>query len=212
MTKEEAKQLKDLIDKMTEENGEIPFLKSEDVKEAIENELVELGSLEPGDKFSWNGWTLTVLDKREDGVFVFTDEIVDNMSFDTNDRNDWEVSTLRYYLNNEFKEGLDDKDKLVEFERDLTSEDGLKDYGTCMDYVSLITTEEYRKYRYLIDNKDDWWWTCTAYSTPNSGYSNYARYVYTDGSLGDSSAFNGHIGVSPTYVLLSSLKVRRVSK
>lgn len=212
MTKEEAKQLKDLIDKMTEENGEIPFLKSDDVKEVTEDQYVELGSLEPGDKFSWNGWTLTVLDKREDGVFVLTDEIVDNMSFDTDDCNNWKTSTLRRYLNNEFKEGLDDKDKLVEFERDLTSEDGLKDYGTCMDYVSLITTEEYRKYRYLIDNKDDWWWTCTAYSTPYSGYSSGERSVNTDGSLSGYDAFSGNNGVSPTYVLLSSLKVRRVSK
>lgn len=217
MTKEEAKQLKDLIDKMTEENGEIPFLKSDDVKETTEDQYVELGSLEDGDKFQWNGYTLTVLDKNYtgDGIFVLTDEIIENRKFHDEDCeacNNWHTSTLREYLHKEFFEGLDDIDMILPFDRDLTSDDGLKDYGTCIDEVSLLTCDEYRKYRKFIDNKNDWWWTITPYSTPSSGNSRHARFVSTDGSLDYSSAFNGYIGVSPAYVFLSSLKVRRVSK
>ena len=47
------------------------------------------------------------------------------------------------------------------------------------------------------------WWL----RTPNSGNSYHARHVYTDGSLNNSFAYIGYYGVSPAYVLLSSVKV-----
>ena len=63
----------------------------------------------------------------------------------------------------------------------------------------LLTADLYREYRQHISNKEDWWWLATAYSY-SSGYSNYARIVSTDGTLGDSDACNGHSGVSPACV------------
>ena len=47
------------------------------------------------------------------------------------------------------------------------------------------------------------WWL----RTPYSGYSRYARYVGTDGSLNNGSAFDGNSGVAPAFTILSSLKV-----
>jgi len=220
MTKEEAKFLKDILDAMTD----IPFFNKEDIIAELtkgipekESEWVELGTLEDGDKFQWNGYTHTVLDKNytEDGAFILTDEIITTMKFNNEEceeQNNWAKSSLRDYLNTTFLSSLWDADKMVPFERDLTSDDGLKDYGTCTDKISLLTCDEYRKYRKFIDNKNDCWWTITPYSTPNSGDSHFARGVNTDGSLSYDSAFNGCLGVSPAYVLLSSKMVRRVSK
>ena len=61
MTKEEAKFLKDILDAMTD----IPFFNKEDIIAELtkgtseeESEWVELGTLEDGDKFQWNGYTL----------------------------------------------------------------------------------------------------------------------------------------------------------
>jgi len=48
-----------------------------------------------------------------------------------------------------------------------------------------------------------YWWL----RTPYSGNSRYARCVYTDGSLSGHDAFGGYRGVSPAYVLLSSVTV-----
>lgn len=48
-----------------------------------------------------------------------------------------------------------------------------------------------------------YWWL----RTPYSGNSYLARYVGTDGSLGNNGAFNGSLGVAPAYALLSSLTV-----
>lgn len=220
MTKEEAKFLKDILDAMTD----IPFFNKEDIiaeltKDAPEkeSERVELGTLEDGDKFQWNGYTLTVLDKNytENGVFVLTDEILTTMRFNNKEceeQNNWAKSSLRDYLNTTFLSMLWDEDKMIPFERDLTADDGLKDYGTCTDKISLPTCDEYRKYRKYIDNKNDWWWTITPCSTPLSGLSDIARIVGAGGSLSTRGAFSGYSGVSPAYVLLSSLMVRRVSK
>lgn len=204
MTKQEAERLKALIDELT----------SEEPTKEESAESVPLCLLNPGEKFLFGDWTLTVLDQDAlAGTLCLTDEIVEMRTFnDHGDEycNNWAFSSLRKYLNGEFLDGLKcDKDILIPFERDLTADDGLKDYGICTDKVSLLTCDEYRKYREFIDNKDDWWWTITAYSA-NSGSSNFARRVNTDGSLIGTDAFYGYTGVSPAYRLLSSIMVTKV--
>ena len=63
----------------------------------------------------------------------------------------------------------------------------------------LLTVDLYREYRRYISNKANWWWLATAHSF-SSGNSSNARLVYTDGSLGDSDACNGDIGVAPACI------------
>lgn len=143
------------------------------------------------------------------GVLVLAKDITEQMAFDEDNCNDWRESSLRKYLNEDFKEHIEDaigKDKLIPFQRDLLSDDGMKDYGECEDYISLITCEEYREYREHISDKSDWWWTLTPWSC-RSGDSYRVRYVYTDGSLGLSSACAGSYGVAPAFLLLPSLEV-----
>ncbi|MFR7893381.1 MAG: hypothetical protein ACLU38_04180 [Dysosmobacter sp.] len=50
-------------------------------------------------------------------------------------------------------------------ELDLTTDDGLKDYGTCTVTIFLLTVDQYRRNRDVIPNADDWWWLSTAFST-----------------------------------------------
>lgn len=88
---------------------------------------------------------------------------------------------------------------------DLTSDDGLKDYGETTQKVFLLTCDMYRKYRYIIPNLDGWWWLATAYSTESNGYANNARIVYSDGSLDLDNAYSGYFGVRPAFYLKSSI-------
>ena len=60
--------------------------------------------------------------------------------------------------------------ELVEYKRDLLSLDGQTEYGECMDKVSLLNVDEYRKYRKILPNTDKWWWLCSPWSTPCNGY------------------------------------------
>lgn len=181
--------------------------------------FIPIGQVDPGMVVKTKeGMKLQVLDNcyGECGdVFCITRDILFKKAFDEDNCNDWRKSSLRKYLNGEFFEQLPFADKLISFKRDLTSDDGLKDYGICIDTVSLINDDEYRRYRYQIsnkENKDGWgWWTVTPYSTPDSGHSNYARGVYSDGSRGNDNAYYGNCGVSPAFVLLPSFEVELVS-
>ena len=169
--------------------------------------LVEIGDLSEGRtvRFAENEWEIldshyTAADGETRGVLVLSKEPLFEKPFDEGNCNDWRKSTLRAYLNGEWleKTGEDMIEKpFLEFVRDLTSDDGLEDYGVCTDKVSMLTCDEYRRYRRHISNKADWWWTVTPWSTPHTGFSNYARRVYTDGTLNYNHAFGGYIGVAP---------------
>lgn len=177
---------------------------------------IRLSETKPGDTVIIAGKEYNVLDTDfQGGVFCLAEEIAFYAAFDKGNCNNWATSSLRKSLNEEFRKEIEDEigaEALIEIERDLTSDDGLKDYGTCRDKITLITCDEYRKYRYQIPDKDDWWWTATAYSTPNSSDSCRARRVYTDGSLNNGYAYNGHNGVVPGLCILSSLEVEKVEE
>lgn len=139
--------------------------------------------------------------------------IVERRAFDEKNRNDLGVSTLLAYLNGEFLERLEDafgEGAVAEQFIDLTSNDGLKDYGNVKAKVGLLTEEEYRQHRDILPPLGDegWWWLATPYSTERAGYPSLVRYVYSDGTLyGGSDAYDGTYGVRPALYLKSDISV-----
>lgn len=134
-------------------------------------------------QFTLAGTTWTVLDQTEQGIVCIADRIC-TMSFGKN--NDWRESKIRKYLNTEFLKKIEDEigeGTVIEFERDLLSLDGLDDYGTCMDKVSLINLDEYRKYRKKIPNTDRWCWMITPDSTPSNDDSSWISVVSPSGVI-----------------------------
>lgn len=138
--------------------------------------------------------------------------IVERRAFDEKNRNDLGVSTLLTYLNGEFLERLEDafgEGAVAEQFIDLTSNDGLKDYGNIKTKVGLLTEEEYRQHRDILPPLGDegWWWLATPYSTERAGYPSLVRYVYSDGALYDyyAYAYNGSYGVRPALYLKSDI-------
>lgn len=137
--------------------------------------------------------------------------IVERRAFDEKNRNDLGVSTLLAYLNGEFLERLEDafgEGAVAEQFIDLTSNDGLKDYGNVKTKVGLLTEEEYRQHRDILPPLGDegWWWLATPYSTERAGYPSYVRYVSSVGTL-YGSAYNGCLGVRPALYLKSDISV-----
>ena len=92
-------------------------------------------------------------------------------------------------------------------ELDLTTDDGLKDYGTCTVTIFLLTVDQYRRNRDVIPNADDWWWLSTAFSTKSNGYESLARRVGTGGTLGGNNAYCGYYGLRPACYLDSDLLI-----
>ena len=163
----------------------------------------------PSSVINYGGLDCIVLDVEQDKILVLAKESIGNMPFDEGNSNNFPKGTLCKYLNGEFIKKLKangaDTSALIPTTIDLTSDDGLKDYGETTQKIFLLTCDMYRKYRSVIPNLDDWWWLATAYSTESNGYAHVARYVYSDGSLGGNGAYRGYRGVRPAFYLKSSI-------
>ena len=135
-----------------------------------------------GDEFQLAGTAWKIIDITDTGYMCLA-ESIGNRKFDSDDNN-WKTSDLRNYLNKEFLEKIEEeigKGNVLEFERNLLSLDGQTEYGTCIDKVSLLTVDEYRKYRKYIPNADKWWWLITPWSTPCNDYSSTVAVVSPSG-------------------------------
>ena len=133
-------------------------------------------------------------------------------AFDEDNNNDWKGASLRKRLNGPFLEELIEKcpelaDAIVPTYRDLTADDGLKDYGSCLDKVTMLTADEYRATRDLHPAPEHWRWLITPDGTPASSGTSFVRCVYSDGSLYFDNAYGGDRGVRPALTLKSDLLV-----
>jgi len=163
----------------------------------------------PSSVINYGGLGCIVLDVEQDKILVLAKESIGNMPFDEGNSNNFPKGTLCKYLNGEFIKKLKangaDTSALIPTTIDLTSDDGLKDYGETTQKIFLLTCDMYRKYRSVIPNLDDWWWLATAYSTESNGYAYGARAVSSDGSLNGYIAYSGGRGVRPAFYLKSSI-------
>lgn len=163
----------------------------------------------PSSVINYGGLDCIVLDVEQDKILVLAKESIGNMPFDEGNSNNFPKGTLCKYLNGEFIKKLKangaDTSALIPTTIDLTSDDGLKDYGETTQKIFLLTCDMYRKYRSVIPNLNDWWWLATAYSTESNGYAGGARGVGSDGGLDFDDAYYGSGGVRPAFYLKSSI-------
>ena len=163
----------------------------------------------PSSVINYGGLDCIVLDVEQDRILVLAKESIGNMPFDEGNSNNFPKGTLCKYLNGEFIKKLKangaDTSALIPTTIDLTSDDGLKDYGETTQKIFLLSCDMYRKYRSVIPNLDNWWWLATAYSTESNGYAHSARFVNSDGGLYNDYAYYGSTGVRPAFYLKSSI-------
>lgn len=159
-----------------------------------------------GDTFELVDTTWKILDITGVGYICLADSIKD-MEFDS-DSNNWENSDLRGYLNGVFFEKMAAEigsKNIISFERNLLSLDGQTEYGKCEDKVSLLTVDEYRKYRSLIPNTEDyWWWLVSPWSTPCNDYERVVAVVSSAGNFCSNNCYS-NFGVRPVCIFSSSI-------
>lgn len=158
-----------------------------------------------GDTFELAGVNWKIIDITSDGYVCLADSI-GNMEFDSKN-NDWRTSDLRKYLNEEFLKKIELEigvGNLIEFERNLLSLDGQTEYGTCDDKVSLLTVDEYRKYRKLIPNTGDWFWLISPWSTPCNDFKNSITVVAPSGGFVRFDYYRSY-GVRPFCIFSSAI-------
>lgn len=161
--------------------------------------------LKIGDEFKLAGLNWKILDITDAGYMCIGDSLGDK-KFDENS-NDWKKSSLRDYLNNEFYGKIArevGRENIISFKRNLLSLDGQTEYGENDDAVSLLTVDEYRKYRKLIPNTDDWWWLITPWSTACNEYPTSVTVVSPSGYVYDNLC-SCDSGVRPVCIFSSSI-------
>lgn len=192
--------MKVLQEQINDLRNEIAVLK------ATSKSINLLEGLGIGDTFELADTTWKILDITSAGYICLADSI-EERQFDS-DSSNWENSNLRDYLNEEFLEKIAAEiglENIVPFERDLLSLDGQTEYGKCEDKVSLLTVDEYRKYRSLIPNtKDYWWWLVSPWSTPCNDYYMSVAVVSSAGNI-NCHGCNFDDGVRPVCIFSSSI-------
>ena len=193
--------MKTLQEEIEELKREIAGLKS---NRKTANKQLPKG-LDVGKTFELAGARWKIIDITDTGYVCLADYI-DDMEFDSKS-SDWKTSELRKYLNEEFLKMVEAEigaGNLVEFERNLLSLDGQTEYGLCTDKVSLLTVDEYRKYRKYIPNANKWWWLITPWSTPCNDYSSSVTVVAPSGGI-DYYDCSCSFGVRPFCIFSSSI-------
>lgn len=119
-----------------------------------------------------------------------------------------EVDTFCKEFANELAEEIG-ADNLVEFPVDLTSDDGLKDYGKITRYVALMTADQYREYVEILDKHkpDTWWWLATPYSTARHENDLWVKCVSPAGLIFNDNFYYGGGGVRPFCIFKSDIFV-----
>lgn len=160
-----------------------------------------------GEHFIYNGIEFICLDIIDGNYLAMTAKPWAEIPFDTNNHNDWRKSSLRRVLNTDFLELLDKK-HLVMQTSDLIADNGDKAYGTSEDYVTILSCDQYRKYRDIVPLFEEWMWTLTPWSC-NTSTSHGVRTVSTTGSVYYGYAYSSY-GVAPACLFSSqNLKLCR---
>jgi len=176
-------------------------------KEFTEFKKKHIGKPEIGKAIELAGMEWLILDNTEKGYFAILN------GFDGKERtfdlasNNWISSKLRNELNTRFLKKITDEfgeDAVIEFDRDLLSLDGQTEYGHCKDKISILTMDEYRKYRKFLPNMGKWWWLLTPWSTPANDYSTTLAVVSPSGCVYINLCSDGS-GVRPVCIFSSSI-------
>lgn len=183
------------------------------LEEEEKQSKVQLSTLNPGDVFKIGEHDFIVLEQVETQTKVISKGLMaENVKFD-DDSTNYGVSNLRKVIDNQIFPIIEaeiGKENIIDNFADLESVDKQHLYPMFGGYVRPITFDEARKYNDLLVNEElnDWWWTCTPWSTPNRGLKYLVAVVAPTGVIYYSVCLNSN-GVRPFCILKSNIFVSK---
>ena len=177
---------------------------------------MELCRVRQGEAFTFDGVRFVKLDESAGAAFVVAEDVMlENIPFE---REDAEREDHNNYIGSNLeREGIRwlreqhpaTFGAAVQRPIDLTTMDGMTDYGMPTVTVRALTIDEYRKYRQFIPLASKPYWLATGWTTKSSPYSdaNLAYYVNTDGTLGYNLVYYAYFAARPALYLKSSILV-----
>lgn len=185
------------------------------LEEAEKTNKVQLSELQPGETFKIGEHDFIVL---EQNVCNGTTNVIskDFMAKDIvfgNDIRDYNNSNLKKIIEENIQPAIEagvGVGNIIEQVVSLTSVDMQGEFKPCYCKVRPITFDEARKYNNLLVNKDldDWWWTCTPWSTADRGWKRTITVVSPSGIIDYFNCRNCY-GVRPFCILKSNIFVSK---
>lgn len=183
------------------------------LEEREQSNKVKLESLKAGETFCIGEDDYIVLEQHEGKTKVISkDFIAEDRKF-ADDTVNYKTSGLRKCIEAEIQPTIENEvgaENLVEHRVSLETVDGQNDYGELTCKVRPITFDEARKYNNLIVNNDldGWWWTCTAWTSPNREYNRSMAVVLPSGHFNYDICY-GSNGIRPVCILKSNIFVSK---
>jgi hypothetical protein len=183
------------------------------LEEREQSNKVKLESLKAGETFYIGENGYIVLKHHEGKTKVISRNFIAEDRKFADDTADYKTSGLRKYIEVEIQPTIENEvgaENLVEHRVSLETVDGQDNYGELTCKVRPITFDEARQYNNLIVNNDldDWWWTCTAWTSPNREYNRSIAVVLPSGYICGSDC-NYSNGVRPVCILKSNIFVSK---
>ena len=182
-------------------------------EEREQSNKVKLESLKAGEAFCIGENDYIVLEQHEEKTKVISKDFIAESRKFADDTADYKTSGLRKCIEAKIQPTIENEvgaENLVEHRVSLETVDGQNDYGELTCKVRPITFDEARKYNNLIVNNDldDWWWTCTAWTSPNREYNRSIAVVLPSGSISYNYCYYSN-GVRPVCILKSNIFVSK---
>lgn len=185
------------------------------LEEEEKKSKVQLCELHPGDTFKIEGRDFIVLDQNEyteTTAVISKGFMAENIVFD-DDTRDYRKSNLRKVIEEDIQPIIESEvgeENIVECSVDLTSVDMQEEFSCFKCKVRPITFDEARKYNNLLVNNElnDWWWTCTPWSTAERGWGYSIAVVASSGYFNFRSCLNYGV-VRPFCILKSNIFVSK---
>ena len=182
----------------------------------MKKKSIKLCQVRPGEHFIHDGVEYVKLDEVAGATFALgVEATLKNVQFESDDAEREDHNN--YIGSNLEREGIrwlreqhpDTFDAVVERLVNLTTMDGMTDYGIPLASVRALTIDEYRKYRHLIPLTDEPYWLATGWTTKRSPASDasYAACIVTDGSVYNGNVYDGSFAARPALYLKSSILV-----
>jgi len=169
------------------------------------NSKKKLGEFGIGETFKIGNIEYIVLDKTEDRVSCITKNFINPRKRFDIETNNFGKSEVFCYLNQgeyyKFLANAIGEENIVEHEIDLMSSDGVRRCDNIKCKISLLTIEQYNKYRAILPAVENWWWLATQYQDYACGVCCASSY----GGVGRGGYDYG--GVRPFSILKSDIFV-----
>ena len=183
------------------------------LEEEEKQSKVQLSTLNPGDVFKIGEYDFVVLKQNEGTTEVISKGFMaKKVKFDE-DSKDYSKSNLRKVIETKIQPVIEAEvgvENLVETVADPKSVDSQYEFTGCKCKVRPITFDEARMYNNLLVNKalNDWWWTCTPWSTEDRGWKYSIAVVAPSGNVNGINCYYGR-GVRPFCILKSNIFVSK---